>query len=151
MIYRTPFVYLAERSDGYIKVGISQSPGDRMRSLSVHPRHVGAPRIDAEGTTRQRNQELRKVSLVATAPGDYREEKHVHERLRQYKVDGCSEWFHDSAEVRAVVGECFKAFRAKAEAAFSNALLARRAERLKFAKRASLRISSEKSFAEAKQ
>lgn len=73
-------IYFAKCGDR-IKVGISNNVGARLSQLRTG---AGAP-----------------VELLAAVDGDNRIERALHNKLKQYRVDG--EWFRDCPETRAAI------------------------------------------------
>jgi hypothetical protein len=99
---KNAFVYLASRSDGYLKVGISSSPSARIKSF-------GDKRVHRENRPEVAGGVSVEVHLLRTAVGGFAAEGEIQQVLRQYAVDGCKEWFHDTEESRRAADDAMAA------------------------------------------
>ncbi len=116
-------VYVVERSDGYVKVGYSRFVAERVKALSGDPVESRGPQMNVDGLTVEQVREIRKVRLVATAPGSYRQERIVHKKIEQFRAPMCWEWFRDTAECRRVIEQCFAVFRSTDDCSRAASLL----------------------------
>ena len=86
------YLYAATFEPGFIKVGRSQTPHARLRTLKCSP---GAAPINVALNTGK--------LLSVTIETKKLTEPQVHKRLRDHLHDKCREWFTDSEDVRAAL------------------------------------------------
>lgn len=76
------FVYFIQQgTDGPIKIGSSVDPQARLRALQTANPHP--------------------LRLLAKAPGDVRDERALHERFSEHRINGCLEWFSPAPDLLA--------------------------------------------------
>lgn len=97
------YVYLAERADGHIKIGLSQWPEQRVKSLSSQ----GYPYVESKTGDAKAEFKAKQVRLLMIAHGGVAEEKMIHERMREFRSGNSLEWFRDTPQSRLVAFLCF--------------------------------------------
>lgn len=91
-MFRSGFVYFAERKDGAIKIGYSSSVERRVPVLRANGRRVGA-------------------TLLLAVDGDLRLEGILHEMFAEERIEG--EWFRGDGAVRLFVDKLVSNRRGK--------------------------------------
>lgn len=94
------YVYLAARSDGFLKVGISLTPSRRIVTFTRTRPGCKSPDVGS-------GQKV-SVALLRTAIGGRREESDAHKTLRPFLVAGCNEWFHDTPRSRQLADSALR-------------------------------------------
>lgn len=84
------YVYLASCSPGYLKVGFSVNPIERVYAIG---RHHGYPK-DAD---------IKTIQFVRCLPGETFDEFLWHVRMSEFRAKGHLEWYRDSKEAREVL------------------------------------------------
>ena len=97
------YVYLAERADGCLKIGLSQTPEQRVKSLSSNE----YPGLKTRSQSKQVRFKAKQVRLLMIAHGGPAEENMVHQKMRAFRVGRSMEWFHDTPQSRSVALLCF--------------------------------------------
>jgi Meiotically up-regulated gene 113 len=86
---RSPCVYFAAR-EGYVKIGSTIDLAARIRTI-------------AAGASMLQGMTAGPVTLLATMPGGFKEEKALHKRFSHLRVDPGREWFVYAGKLRDFV------------------------------------------------